>query len=193
VLRGTAFGVAFADWTNDGRPDLMLANGHVQDQIDRVDPDTGYRQPTQVLLNEGGTFRDVSGTAGPSFQNRIVGRGLTVADFDRDGRLDALVANFAGPPQLLHNESPAGHWVSVTLSQPGPNRHAIGARVTLTSGNGTQVRTLQTGRSYLSAAPAEAHFGTGEATAGELEITWPDGRRQRTPLPAFDRRTQVTR
>lgn len=181
LLRGTAFGVTFGDWDNDGDPDLMLANGHVQDQVDRVDPDTGYRQRTQVLLNEAGLFREVSAQAGAVFQEKIVGRALAAADFDRDGRLDALVANFTGPPQLLRNESAAGNWLRLALQQPGPNRQALGARVTVRSGDRQQVQMLQTGRSYLSSFPAELHFGLGSAAAADVEVTWPDGSRQRFP------------
>ena len=177
-LRGTAFGVAFADWNNDGVEDLMLANGHVQDQLDRVDAATGYRQRTQVFLNRNGTFQDVSADAGPAFGEKIVGRALAVADYDRDGRLDAVVANFVGPPLLLHNESPASNWLGIRLQSRSRNREGIGALVTLTSGRVNQIRSVQTGRSYLSAFPAEAHFGLGAETHASAEIRWPDGQVQ---------------
>jgi len=181
LLRGTAFGVAFADWNNDGFEDLMLANGNVQDQLDRVDAATGYRQRAQVFLNRGGTFQDVSASAGPAFGEKLVGRALAVADYDRDGRLDAVVANFVGPPLLLHNESEAGNWVGVRLQGKLANREGVGALVTLSSGGAAQLRSVQTGRSYLSAFPAEAHFGLGTAVTASAEIRWPDGNRQQVP------------
>ena len=157
----------------------MLANGHVQDQLDRVDAATGYRQRTQVFLNQKGTFQDVSSTAGPAFAQKIVGRALAVADYDRDGRLDAVVANFVGPPLILHNESQAGNWVGLRLQDQAPNRAGIGATVTLASGSVTQIRSVQTGRSYLAAFPAEAHFGIGGEQNATAEIRWPDGTTQK--------------
>ncbi len=179
VLRGTAFGVAFEDWNNDGAVDLMVANGHVQDQLDRVDPDTGYRQATQVFLNDQRSFREVSAAAGPAFAQKIVGRALAAADFDRDGRRDAVVANFAGRPLLLRNESAAGHWITFRLQGKGANRQGVGAVITVESGGRRQVCSVQTGRSYLSAFPPEAHFGLGAETEATAEIRWPDGSVQR--------------
>jgi hypothetical protein len=181
LLRGTAFGVAFADWNNDGREDLMLANGNVQDQIDRVDAATGYRQRTQLFLNRDGAFVEVSTSAGPAFEKKIVGRALAVADYDHDGRLDAVIANFAGPPLLLHNESPAGNWLSIRLKGKTPNRDGLGALVRVTADGVTQVRSVQTGRSYLSAFPSVAHFGVGAATHATAEIRWPHGKVQTVP------------
>jgi hypothetical protein len=174
-LRGTAFGVAFADWNNDGQQDLMLANGDVHDQMDRVDPATGYRQRTQVFLNENGTFRDVSATAGPVFQEKLVGRALAVADYDRDGRLDAVVANFVGPPLLLRNESQSGNWIGLRLHGNSANRDGIGAVVAVSAGGRTQIRSVSTGRSYLSTFPAEAHFGLGQESRVTAEVRWPGG------------------
>lgn len=181
LLRGTAFGVAFADWNNDGFEDLMLANGNVQDQLDRVDAATGYRQRTQVFLNRGGTFQDVSASAGPAFNEKLVGRALAVADYDRDGRLDAVVANFVGAPLLLHNESDTGNWVGIRLRGKSANRDGIGALVRLSSGGAEQLRSVQTGRSYLAAFPAEAHFGLGSQLSANAEIHWPDGKLQHVP------------
>lgn len=178
LLRGTAFGVAFADWDNDGREDLMLANGNVQDQLDRVDPETGYRQRTQVFVNRNGTFQDASPTAGPAFEQKIVGRALAVADYDRDGRLDAVVANFVGPPLLLHNESSAGNWLAIRLKGRAPNRDGIGALVRVFAGGTSQLRSVQTGRSYLATFPAEAHFGLGPETQATAEVRWPSGKVQ---------------
>jgi hypothetical protein len=180
TLPWVAFGVMFADWDNDGWLDLMVANGHVQDQADRVNLELGYRQPTLLFRNRGnGTFEDVSGTAGEAFLRRIVGRALAVADYDRDGRPDALVGNLAGPPLLLHNETPAGNWVAVRLRGRPPNPEGIGARVRLSAGTRTQIREVRADGSYLSASEPIAHFGLGaEPGPIQLEIRWPDGTRQ---------------
>ena len=119
--------------------------------------------------------------AGPAFQDRIVGRGLAIADFDGDGREDVAVANFAGPPLLLHNQGAAGNWVTLRLQGKPPNRAALGATVLLSCGGQQQIRTIQTGRSYLSAFPAEAHFGIGTATEASAKIRWPNGSVQQLP------------
>src|SRR5207248_10992095 len=103
-------------WNNDGWPDLMVANGHIADQTDRIDPYIGYAQPTQVLVNEHGLFRDASAEAGPDFGRRIVGRAVAAADFDGDGRQEAIVASLSGPPLLLRNESTGGNWLTLRLA-----------------------------------------------------------------------------
>ena len=178
ALPWTGFGVAFADGANAGALDLLVANGHIADQTDRADPDIGYAQPTQVLRNEDGRFRDVSAGAGEPFRKRIVGRGLAVADFNGDGKPDAVVASLSGPPLLLQNESSTGNWVTLRLIGKGANRDAIGARVTLDDGHRKALRIIQTGRSYLSAFLPEASFGLGSSRTASAEIRWPDGMRQ---------------
>lgn len=180
-LPWTGFGVAFLDLDNDGEPDLVIANGHPADQIDRVLPSVGYRQPPQVFANSGAVFRDVSPAAGPAFQQRIAGRGLAAADFDGDGRLDVAIASLTGPPLLLHNESKAGNWVTVRLQGRGPNHSTLGATVSVNDGRRTQVQTIQTGRSYMAAFLPEAHFGLGQSGSASAEVHWPDGRVQRVP------------
>lgn len=183
--RWTGFGVAFEDWDNDGRLDLLQANGHVADQQDRVDAATGFRQPLQLFHNRGSQFHDVSENAGPPFRERAVGRALAVADYDRDGRMDALIANLTGPPVLLHNETQPKNWLGARLKGAPPNREGIGAVLRLTTASGTQTRLMTRSRSYLSSVPAEVRFGLGFDTAGVLEVQWPGGRIQRVgTLPA---------
>lgn len=178
TLRGTAFGVTFSDFNNDGWEDLMIANGHVQDQIERVAPAIGYHQTTNILVNEDGVFRALGDQAGTAFTRRIVGKGLAVTDWDHDGRLDVAIANFVGPPLLLHNQSDAGNWIAIRLIDDGSNRQGLGAIVTLTSPGGTQVRSIQTSRGYMAAHTAVAHFGLAGDTEATAQILWPDGGRQ---------------
>jgi len=183
--RWTGFGVLFEDLDNDGRPDLIQANGHVADQQDRVDPGVGYAQPPQVFHNTGGAFVETSAEAGPALVQRIVGRGAAAADLDRDGRMDVAIANLTGPPLLLGNQSSSGNSLRVRLRQPGPNREGLGATLRLRTPEGVQTRCLIRNRSYLSSGPAEVHFGLGSAATGDLEVLWPGGRRQQVPgLPA---------
>lgn len=177
-----AFGIKWLDYDNDGRPDLMIANGNVDNHIDVMFPDQHYRQRALVLHNADGThLTDESAALGPDLQKLIVGRGLATGDFDNDGRIDALMVDANGPPLLLHNQGGhVGHWLGLALVGTGrSNRDALGARVTLTAGGRTQVKEVQTAGSYLSASDKRLLFGLGEATRiDSLSIRWPDGRTQ---------------
>jgi hypothetical protein len=185
------FGVGFLDYDNDGWPDLFAANGHVQDAIERIDPQCTFSQPRQLFRNLGsGRFADVSAQAGPGIMTPAVGRGAAFGDWDDDGDVDILVTNNGGPAMLLRNEvGRRRHWLSLRLVGRAPNRDAIGARVRLRAGGRTQVREVRSGGSYASASDFRLHFGLGDAsTADSLEIHWPDGAVTRhRDLPA-DRR-----
>lgn len=175
------FGARFFDVDNDGWLDLALANGHVVDNIQQVEANVTYRQPAQLFRNVGparpGVFEEVSHRAGPDFTRPIVGRGLCVGDLDNDGRLDLLIVDAEGEPLLLRNEERSGHhWLSLRLIGAGPNRDAIGARVTVTAGGHTQSRDCFTDGSYMSAGAPRLHFGLGSATRAEtITIRWPGG------------------
>ena len=177
-----AFGVKWLDYDNDGWPDLLIANGNVDNHINVMFPDQRYRQRALVLHNAGGArFTDESAALGPDLQKPIVGRGLATGDFDNDGRIDALMVDSNGPPLLLHNQGGhVGHWLGLSLVGTGrSNRDAIGARVTLTAGGRTQVKEVQTAGSYLSASDKRLLFGLGAAThIDSLTVRWPDGRVQ---------------
>ena len=173
-----AFGGKWLDYDNDGWLDLMIANGHVQDNIAAIDKGATYREPTQLFRNDRGRLLvDMSGRAGPDLPRPIVGRGLAVGDFDNDGRVDALVVDSEGTPLLLKNESaPVGHWLSLKLVGTKSNRDGIGALVTVTAGGLTQTRLCHTDGSYLSASDVRVHVGLGKAARVErLRIRWPSG------------------
>ena len=172
------FGTKWADFDNDGWLDLMLANGHVQDNIHDIDSSTTYRQPTLLFHNDGGhRFTDLSQTAGPVLQRPIVGRGLAVGDFDNDGRVDALVVDSEGKPLLLHNESRnAGHFLSLTLVGTKSNRDGYGALVTVQTPGLTQTRLCHADGSYLSSSDKRIHVGLGTATSAQrVSVRWPSG------------------
>jgi len=178
ALPYVAFGAKWLDYDNDGWLDLMIANGHVEDNIHDVDPAATYRQPTQLFWNaHGKTFADMSERAGEALPRPIVGRGLATGDFDNDGRVDALVVDSAGTPLLLRNESPkTGHWLSFSLTGVHSNRDAYGAQITVTANGSTQTRVCHTDGSYLSASDRRVHVGIGQAkSAQKVSILWPDG------------------
>jgi len=179
-----SFGVKWLDFDNSGWLGLMIANGHVQDNIAAIDPSTTYRQPTLLFGSlHGRRFRDLSTQAGPDLQRPLVGRGLAVGDFDNDGRVDALVVDSEGAPLLLRNQSaPVGHWLSLKLVGTKSNRDGIGALVTVTTstpaGSLTQTRLCHTDGSYLSASDVRVHVGLGRAAAAQtVSIKWPSGQR----------------
>ena len=174
------WGTAFLDYDNDARLDLIAVNGHVYPQMDqaKLGASAGYRQRKLLFWNRGdGTFDEVGAQYGAVFTEPRVSRGLAVADLDDDGRLDVVINDLDGSPQVLHNEMPAtGHWLRVKLTGKGRNTDAIGAVVTLKAGALTQKRLVQSGTSYLSQDDMRRSFGLGAATQVEwVEVRWPDG------------------
>jgi enediyne biosynthesis protein E4 len=174
------WGTAFLDYDNDGLLDLIAVNGHVYPQLDRshLGASAGYRQRKLLYHNRGdGTFDEVAAQFGPTLTEERVSRGLAVSDLDNDGRLDVVVNDLDGRPQVLHNEGDAaGHWLLVKLRGAGRNTDAIGAVVTVKAGALRQTRLVQSGTSYLSQDDTRRHFGLGSsAVADSVEVRWPDG------------------
>jgi enediyne biosynthesis protein E4 len=171
------FGLAALDANNDGRLDLVQANGHIDDYR----PKLPYMMPAQLILADGlGGLVDVSAGAGPPWQVLRVARGLAIGDVDNDGRVDVLLTAQLAPLALLHNDpGPAmGHFLTLALEGVASNRDAVGAKVTVTAGGRTQVAVRFGGGSYLSASDPRLHFGLGAARqVDRVEITWPSGRR----------------
>lgn len=173
------WGTAFFDYDNDGLLDLYAVNGHVYPQLDaaKLGASAGYRQRRLLYHNRGdGTFDEVAAQAGPVLMEERVSRGAAIGDLDNDGRLDIVINNLDGRPQLLHNElTPAGHWLIVKLKGKGLNTQAIGAVITLRAGGVRMMRLVQSGTSYLSQDDVRQHFGLAKAEiAEEIDVRWPD-------------------
>ena len=174
------WGTAFLDYDNDGLLDLIAVNGHVYPQMDqaRRGASAGYRQRKLLYHNRGdGTFDEVAAQFGSALTEGRISRGLAVGDLDNDGRLDLVVNDLDGSPQLLHNElADVGHWLLVKLVGKGGNTDAIGAVVRVKAGKLSLMRLVQSGTSYLSQDDMRRHFGLGRETqADSLEVLWPDG------------------
>jgi len=174
------WGTAFIDYDNDGLQDIIVVNGHVYPQLEAVKlgASAGYRQRKLLYRNRGdGTFEEVSSQFGSVVTQPRVGRGLALGDFDNDGRLDVVINNLDGTPEVLHNELPTrGNWLMVKLKGDGGNTDAIGAVVTARAGTLSQTRVVQSGASYISQNDMRLHFGLGSATAVEsVDVRWPDG------------------
>jgi hypothetical protein len=173
------WGTAFFDYDNDGLLDLVAVNGHVYPQMERAASaiSAGYRQPKLLFRNLGdGTFADITDAEGSLFTEKRVSRGLAVGDLDNDGALDIVINDLDGAPQVLHNEGPAGNWITIKLKGKPPNTDAIGAVIRLSAGGKVQSRTVQSGTSYISQDDMRQHFGLGNQEKIEsIEVIWPNG------------------
>ena len=177
-LRYLAWGVDFADINNDGWLDLFVANGHLDDNIAEIDPIGTYAQPNQLFLNNGGVRFEVSIDAAIAIPK--VSRGTAFGDIDNDGDIDIVVSNLKDAPTVLRNDSDnASQWLQVKLIGTHCNRDAIGARVTIVSGDSTQIREVKSGSGYLSQNDLRLHFGLGNATRVDtVTVRWLCGKVQ---------------
>ena len=173
------FGCFFFDYDNDGWPDIFVADGHIEDQIERVQKRVSYAEPSHLFRNlGGGKFQEVTAQMGPAFAAPRVARGAAYADVDNDGFLDVLVTTNAGPAFLFHNEGGTNHSLRLKLAGTKSNRDGIGAVVRVTSNNNKdkQWKMLRSGSSYLSQSELVLTFGLGaQIKADEIDIQWPSG------------------
>jgi enediyne biosynthesis protein E4 len=171
------FGCFFFDYDNDGWPDIFVADGHIEDQIERVQKRVSYAEPAHLFRNlGGGKFQEVTVQMGPAFAAPRVARGAAYADIDNDGFLDVLVTTNAGPAYLFHNEGGTNRSLRLKLVGIKSNRDGIGAVVNVTSGGDKQSKMLRSGSSYLSQSELVLTFGLGaQIKVDSVEIQWPSG------------------
>jgi hypothetical protein len=177
-----AFGVFFFDYDLDGYPDIFAANGHIEEEIGRVQPKVQYKEPPLLFHNLGKRrFENASAAMGPAFNRPTVARGAAFADFDRDGDLDILISTNHGPAYLYRNHGGnQNKWLCVRLAGTKSNRDGIGAVVRLESGSGKQWNVVHSGGSYCSQSDLALTFGLGkDPVVTALEIEWPSGTKQR--------------
>jgi hypothetical protein len=187
------FGVHFFDYDLDGRQDLLQANGHVDDSIDKVEMQQ-QEQPAQLFWNAGRDapvdYVEVTpADSGTGLFRPMVGRGASTADVDGDGDLDLLLTATGGPPRLLRNDNNLGHhWVRFKLIGKQASRDPFGALIELRAGGQTQQQRLSPTRSYLSQSEPAVTFGLGKSTTiDSLRVIWPGGKVQVVPGVQVDR------
>jgi hypothetical protein len=188
LLRLT-FACFFLDVDLDGWLDIFAANGHVSDDIARVQPTITYAQPPHLFRNLGGKkFEDLSARLGPDFAKSMVARGAAYGDYDGDGDLDLLVTENNGPARLLRNDGGSNHLLRVTLAGTSSNRDGIGAKVrVLRDQGGPLTQMVKTGSSYLSQSELPLTFGLGaSAKITGIEVIWPTGKPERIAAVAGD-------
>ncbi len=181
--RYVEWGTGFADFDNDGWPDIMIATGNVYPEVEKSFKEYPHRGPRLVYQNLGnGRFLDVTAQAGPGVLIPKSSRGCAFGDYDNDGDVDVLVMNMNEPPLLLRNEyinkqsHPNTNWLKLSLIGTKSNRSAIGARVQVQSGSRLQVQEVTSQSSYYSHNDERLHFGLGtQQRPVQIEIHWPSG------------------
>ena len=163
----SGWGVGLEDFDNDGWKDLFVAQGHVLDNVEQIDPSLHYLELPLLALNHNGRFeRTDSGSTVPA-----AARGVAFGDLNNDGWQDAVVTTLGGHPQVLLNRGGKMHWLVITLRGTRSNRDGFGGRVQV---NG-QTRFATSAGSYLSSSDKRLHFGLGTAEKATVEIVWPSG------------------
>jgi enediyne biosynthesis protein E4 len=161
------WGVGLEDFDNDGWKDLFVAQGHVLDNVEHIDPSLHYPELPLVAMNHNGRFEGVdSGSATP-----VAGRGAAFGDINNDGWQDVVMTYLGGHPQVFTNRGGKSHWLTISLRGTRSNRDGFGARVKV---NG-QTRFTTSAGSYLSSSDKRLHFGLGTAATAKVEIAWPSG------------------
>ena len=176
-----AFGLFFFDYDLDGHADILVANGHVEDDIQEVQEQVSYEERPLLFRNlSDGSFEEVGLKSGPGLVRPVVGRGAAYADVDGDGDLDAVISVNHGRPLLLINRGGSLlHKIRITAVGARSNRSGIGARFEARIGGTVQRRWVKSGSSYCSQSELPVTFGLGGAShADSVEVVWPDGTRE---------------
>ncbi|MGA2182924.1 MAG: CRTAC1 family protein [Bryobacteraceae bacterium] len=177
-LLSLTFGAFFFDYDLDGYPDIFAANGHIDEDIGRVQPKIQFKEPPLLFRDLGhGKFDDVSKSVGPDLQRPIVARGAAHLDYDHDGDLDIVITTNNGPAYLLRNDGGnRNHWLTLKLVGTKSNRSALGAVVHVESASGGQMQMVHSGSSYCSQSDLALTFGFGQDdVAKSIAVYWPSG------------------
>jgi hypothetical protein len=171
----SGWGLKFFDFDNDSHIDLFLANGHPDDMIEQYSTQVKYMEPLLLFQSDGRRLQNISAKAGPVFTKIFPARGLTVGDYNNDGRVDVLVGSNGQSPLLLRNNAgKENHWIGIKLQGINCNRDAVGAIITWSAGGGAKSKLKNNGGSYLSSHDPREVLGLGPVSKLDwLEIKWP--------------------
>jgi hypothetical protein len=198
TLLTLGFGCFFFDYDLDGWPDIFIANGHIDGDIQRVQPNVKYAMPPHLFRNVGkGNFQEVTKTLGSAFNTPRVGRGAAYGDINNDGRPDLLLSTNGGPTFLFENDAtpgfPANKSLRIKLVGTKSNRDGIGTVVKLTAGGTTESQMMRSGSSYLSASELVLTYGLGQLNQAEaVEIRWSSGQVDKLSTVAAGQTVTVT-
>jgi hypothetical protein len=173
-----AFGCFFFDYDLDGLTDIFVANGHVENDINKVQSKITYAQPAHLFRNMGNKqFREATAEAGSALARPYVARGAAYADFDHDGDLDILITTSGGPAYLFRNDGGnKSNFLRLKLRGVKSNRNGLGTMIQVTAGGKTQTAFTRSGLSYLSQPENVVTFGLGaNGKADKVRLTWPSG------------------
>lgn len=175
--RYISWGTGFADFDNNGYPDLAVVTGSVYPELETKFPEYPLKSPRLIFRNLGnGRFEELIEEAGPGISAAHCSRGCAFGDFDNDGDVDMVVINLNEPPSLLRNDvTGSGNWIKILLVGTTSNRSAIGSRVIATYGEHLQAQTVMAQSSFYSVNDRRLHFGLGSITHVDLEIHWTNG------------------
>jgi hypothetical protein len=183
----SGWGARFADFDNDGRRDIFVAQGHVLDTIEKTTGYLTYRQGPLLMRNTGKGFVNVSASAGLTAP--LAARGAAFGDLDNDGDTDVVIGQTDGPPVILRNNGTKNHWLGLVLAGAKGNRQALGARVKVTdAAGGRQIFDVSQAGSYLSSNDPRLLVGLSlRDSVRSVEVRWPDGRTQTVNNPPVDK------
>jgi hypothetical protein len=187
------FGCFFFDYDNDGWLDIFVADGHIENEIEKVQKRVSYEEPPHLFRNlGGGKFQEVTKEMGAAFASPKVARGAAYGDFNNDGALDILMTTNGGRASLFENVGGTNHSLRVKLVGTKSNRDGIGAVVRVHAGGDKQTAMLRSGSSYLSQSELVLTFGLSEhPKADAIEVQWPSGQVEKLTRVAADQTITV--